>query len=153
MKEQLIYYSVKFFAEFVRILPINLALAIGKGIGMIAYYLDPKHKSLAYANLNTAFAHEKNPGEIKKITKKLFQNYGQNLIELLRMPLLSSEKFKDILTIEGKENIHESLKQNKGVILLAMHFGSWEIASLSCAMLGHPYKVLVKPQQKYSKLD
>ena len=34
-----------------------------------------------------------------------------------------------------------------------MHFGSWELASLSCAMLHLPYKVMVKPQTRYSRLD
>lgn len=46
----------------------------------------------------------------------------------------------------------KALEQGRGVILLAMHFGSWELASLACAMMGRPYKVVVKPQRN-SRLD
>jgi KDO2-lipid IV(A) lauroyltransferase len=126
---------------------------IGKGIGVFAYYFDIKHKSRAYANLKIAFADSKSPNEIKQITKQLFKNYGQNLIELFRMPLLTPAKFDRVVTVEGKDHVSKALQQGKGAIILAMHFGSWELASLSCAMLGYPYKMFVKSQEKHSKLD
>ncbi len=153
MKESIIYYSVKFLGFIIRLLPLGYALAIGRGIGILFYYFDRKHRAQVYANLKTAFANEKDGHELKKITKKLFKNYGQNLIDLLRLPLLNKSKFSEIVSIEGKEHVEASLKKGRGVILLAMHFGSWELASLSCAMLGHPYKVIVKPQHKYSRID
>jgi len=152
LKESIVYYSIWIFGFFVRRLPVGVAAWIGKRIGMFAYYFDIKHKSRAYANLKMAFAHLKSPDEVKQITKTLFKNYGQNLIELFRMPLLTHEKFDQFVAVEGKENIIDSLKQGKGVIMLAMHFGSWELASLSCVRLGFPYKVFVKQQKKYSKL-
>ncbi|MBN1869450.1 MAG: mitochondrial fission ELM1 family protein [Candidatus Omnitrophica bacterium] len=153
MKESIIYYSVRAFGFFIRSLPIGMALGVGKGIGMLAYYFDIKHKSRAYSNLKMAFAHCKTPNEIKLITKQLFKNYGQNLVELFRMPLMTKDKFDRIVKVEGKEHVTESLKLGKGVIILAMHFGSWELASLSCAMLGYPYNIFVKPQPKHNKLD
>lgn len=132
---------------------MSLALGVGKFIGLMAYYFDTKHKSQAYANLKMAFADSKSPEELKQITKELFKNYGQNFIELFRMPLLTPEKFKKLVKIEGNEYITESLKEGKGVIFLAMHYGSWEMASLACAMLNYPYKVIVKEQTKHSRLN
>ena len=152
-KESIAFYSIKFFGIFIRKLPVNIALMIGRMIGMVAYYFDIKHKSQAYRNLRQAFSNTKSPEGIKQITKDLFKNYGQNFIELLRMPLMNAERFKEFVKIEGQENIDESLKEGKGVILLAMHFGSWEMASLSCGLLGYPYKMFVNPQTKNSKLD
>ena len=149
----MLLYILKMFGFFIRCLPLSLSLWIGKLIGLFAYYFDVKHKSQAYANLKTAFAQDKSFNEIKKITKNLFMNYGQNFIELFRMPLMNFQKFDKYVKVEGKENIEDALKQGKGLILLAMHFGSWELASLSCAMLNFPYKVMVKSQMKYSKLD
>jgi KDO2-lipid IV(A) lauroyltransferase len=119
---------------------------------MCAYYFDIKHKSRAYANLKMAFAHTRSPHAIKQITKQLFKNYGQNLIELFRMPLVTPEKFDRFVTVDGQEHVTDALQHGKGVIMVAMHFGSWELASLSCVRL-YPYKVLVKPQKRYSRLD
>ena len=66
---------------------------------------------------------------------------------------MNSSKFEEVLTFEGQENVTDALTGGKGVIMLAMHVGSCEISSLSCALLGNPYKVVVKPQSKYLELD
>jgi len=153
LKESIAYYSIRTFGFFIRCLPVSAALWVGKGIGMFAYYFDIKHKSQAYANLKIAFAHTKSPNELKQITKRLFKNYGQNLVELFRMPLMSPKKFDQVVTVEGKGHVSKALEQGKGAIILAMHFGSWELASLSCAMLGYPYKMFVKTQKRNTKLD
>ena len=152
MKESILYYSVRALGFMIRRLPGSWALWIGKRIGMCGYYFDIKHKSRAYANLKIAFSQTKSPDEIKQITKQLFKSYGQNLIELFRMPLVTPEKFDRFVTVEGKEHVTDALKLGKGVIMVAMHFGSWELASLSCVHL-YPYKVLVKTQKRYSRLD
>src|SRR3989338_87809 len=152
--ENVVYWIVRGLGFFMRILPDWAAAKLGRVIGFFAYYIDVKHRALSYGNLKTAFAKTKTPDEIKRINKQLFINFGQNCVEMLRLPLLNSvDKFEKYVKVEGKENIYESLKKEKGVILLAMHFGSWEMASLSCAMFGRQYKVMVKPQKKFSKLD
>lgn len=151
--EYLSYIIIKSFGVIIRLFSDRVAVAIGRGIGLLVYYFDVKHRSLSYGNLKIAFAKTKTPNALKKINQRLFRNFGQNLMELLRLPLLNSSNFSKYVKVEGKEHLENSLKKGKGVILLAMHFGSWELASLSCAMFGSPYKVIVKPQKKFLKLD
>lgn len=150
--EYLVYWIVRFFGFVIRHLPIPWALGFGRAIGVIRYYTDIRYKSIVYSNLKIAFASTKTPNELKEITKSLFKNFGQNIIEIFLMPLINSKNFDQFIKIEGKEHVREALKQGKGVILLAMHFGSWEMASLACFMLDTPYHVIVKPQKKFSKL-
>ena len=149
----LTYIAVKGLGFIISRLPIKTSLALGRFAGTVAYYLDRKHKSLAYANLKIAFAKTKKPSEIKRIVKRLFKNYAQNVIELLRLPLIHAQGVEKFVKVEGKEYVYESLKKQKGVILLAMHFGSWELSSLMGTMLKCPYKVIVKPQNRFSRLD
>jgi Kdo2-lipid IVA lauroyltransferase/acyltransferase len=153
LAELILYYIVKTFGAFVRLLPVSWALGLGRLMGRCAYYFDVKHKSIVQANLKIAFADTKSPREIRKISKDLFKNYGQNLIELFRLPLMTQKKFSQYVTIEGKEHVDAAVKKGKGVILLAMHFGSWEMASLTSAMMGYPYRMIVKPQKRFSRLD
>ena len=151
---EIFYYLIlRTFGFLVRLLPVNAALALGRLMGMIVYYFDIRHKRIVSSNLKVAFAKSKGPNEIKQVTKQFFQNYGQNLIEFFRLPLMNREKFAQLIRVEGKEHVTAALQKKKGVILLAMHFGSWELASLSCAMMEQPYKVIVNPQKRYSKLD
>ena len=152
LSELIMYWAVKAFGAVVQILPIRMSLFIGKMLGMMAYYLNAKHRKIAYSNLNVAFSKTKSPEEIRRIAKETFANFGQNLIELFRFPLMNTDKFREFVQLEGAEHIDNAIKDGRGVILLAMHSGSWEMANLIGAMLGHPYKVLVKPQEKFSRL-
>ncbi len=152
-KESLYYWLVRIFAAFIRAMPLGMALWTGRRVGSAGYYLDKKHRALAYSNLKVAFAREKKPAEIRRIVKRLFKSYGQNMIELLRLPLITPEKVREHVRIEGEEHLQAALDERKGVIMLAMHFGSWELASFSCSTLGAVYKVMVKPQTRYSRLD
>ena len=86
--EYLVYLFARAFGFVVSHLPVNAALWIGRVIGSLGYYVDRKHKSIAYSNLKIAFAKKKKPSEIRRIVKRIFQNYGQNLIELFRLPLI-----------------------------------------------------------------
>ncbi len=151
--DYLVYLIVRSISLFIRFLPAGMALGVGRVTGLIAYYVDIKRKSLVYLNLKVAFAQDKKPCEIKRLTKQFFMNFGQNIIELLRLPLMNTQNFEDFVEVEGKENVDEAAKKGNGVILLAMHYGSWEIASLAPAMMGRPYKVFVKPQPRFKRLD
>ena len=147
------FYLAKFFGLFIRPIPMGTALAFGRAIGILGYYLNAKHKTIAYSNIKIAFAKTKKPSEIKRIVRRVFENYGQNLIELFRLPLIFKEGCEKYVRVEGREYVYEELKKKKGVILLAMHFGSWELSSLMSTFLNHPYRVVAKPQEKFSKLD
>lgn len=153
LKHYILYHSFRLVSWFVRLLPLKMALAFGRGIGRIYCFFDAKHRKLAYINLKIAFSNEKSPEEIAQIYKDFFKNIGQNMIELMRMPMMNKDKFNQSVDVVGAEHLEEALKGGHGTILLAMHFGSWEIASVAAAMLGHPYKYFVKPQEKYTQLN
>ncbi len=150
--EYLIYCSVKAIAAFFRFLPAGAALWIGRLFGRIAYCFDLRHRAMAYANLKVAFSASKSSEELRRITRDVFEQCGQNIVETLRLPRYSSENYREVVEIEGEEYVHDALRRGKGILFVAMHFGNWELASLACASLG-PYKLVAKPQTKMAKLD
>lgn len=148
--EFLAYWSVRIFGAFVRFLPISIAIAIGRFAGRIGYYFDRKRKKTVYANLKIAFAGKKEACEIKLIARKFYCQIGQHAIELLRLPMTDPQRF---IQVEGKEHVDLAMRKGKGVILSAMHFGSWELCNFIEKLLGYPYRVMVNPQPKHSRLD
>ncbi|MCA9404127.1 MAG: hypothetical protein KC897_10120, partial [Candidatus Omnitrophica bacterium] len=76
--ESIAYYAVRGIAGILRRLPVNAALAFGRGVGWFMFYVDRRHKELAYANVTKALGHEKSPREIRAIVKKLYKNIGMN---------------------------------------------------------------------------
>ena len=135
------------------ILPAGLIAWLGRIMGNIGFYLDKKHRAIAYTNVRIAFGDTKNIKELNRIVKGSFQNFAQNLFELLRLPIIDSKYVDRFVKIEGKEFIDRAIQKQKGLILLAVHFGSWELANAVCAISNYPYKLVVREQAKFRRLN
>lgn len=146
MKESILLFILRVFSFFVRQLPFKAALGVGRCFGMFAYFISKKYREQVYSNLKQAFASEKRPSEIRVITKKFFCSFGENIVDFMRMPLSTKENFENLIAVEGIPDVKKALEGGKGAILLAMHFGSWEMASFACSVKGLPYRVFVKEQ-------
>ncbi|MDI6758688.1 MAG: ELM1/GtrOC1 family putative glycosyltransferase [Candidatus Omnitrophota bacterium] len=144
---------VKLVGFFIRRLPKNFSLFLGRRLGDLFFCFDLKHKAIAYSNIKTALESEGLlPSKLSKITREFYQAFGQNLIEIFFVPLIDKNYLDKYVAFEGLENISISLKKGKGAILLVVHEGSWELSNVICANLGFPF-VLFGRAQKYPRLN
>lgn len=145
------FIGVKVIGGLLCCVPLCMALWIGRRIGDIAYFFNSKRRSIAYANLKSAFP-QKGSREISKILKAHFENLGMSVVELLKLPVMGKRYLARHVTMKNAERIEEGLAQKKGVILLTAHFGNWEAASLAVNSLGYKMSVFAR-EQKYRRLN
>lgn len=142
---------IKFLSVACCCFPLRPALWIGRRLGNIALIVNSKRRAIAYANLKSAFP-EKKTGEIKKILKSHYESLGMNIVELLKLPVLKKSYLRKYIKLLDFDKIERSLEKGKGVILLAAHFGNWEITSLAVNSRGHSVSVFAR-DQKYRRLN
>lgn len=130
----------------IRVLPLGMSLFLGRRLGELFYYLDIKHKVIAYANIKTVFGTQFSPRELGKLTQDFYRRFGQNLIEIFFIPIVDKEYINKYITLENMNYIDEGFKRGKGVILLGVHVGSWELSNIICANLGFPFSLFVRDQ-------
>ncbi len=146
--ESIVYYLIKAVSFVIVLLPLGFALWIGRMIGTIGYYSGFKGKRIAYNNLRIAFCGTKTDQEIRQILKQCYEHFGQNIIELGRLPLTGKTGYQKIVRLEGKEHIEQAMGRGKGVIFLAIHSGNWELSSLVGSMIGYPYNLIAHVQKR-----
>lgn len=155
-KDSIIDYSVcillKVLGPIIRKLPIKFTFFLGAKLGELFYYFNPKHKSIAYANIKTVFAERLSPARINNLTRKFYRTFGQNLMEIFLTPAVNQKYINKYIKIEGLNYIKEGFKKGKGVILLGAHEGSWELSGIICANLGIPFNLFVRGQ-RYPRLN
>jgi len=108
---------------------------IGNILGGLAYLLDARHRRIAKRNLR--FAYPEWPlDKINRLSRKTFQNMGITLLEICQMTCFSKEDILQKVRIRGKENLLNTIKSPKAVIMISAHIGNWEMCSLflSCYM-------------------
>lgn len=153
MGESILCSIIKIFSYLLRLLPLRVALTIGKAIGYGMFIFSTKRKRQVYLNLRKAFAKTKSDEEIKQIILKVFTHFAQNFIEIALIPSFSDESVKSMVTIEGEEFILKARAQKRGLIMLTMHYGNWEMANQRLSVMEINYKMFKRDQHRHNKLD
>jgi KDO2-lipid IV(A) lauroyltransferase len=139
----ILFRLVSFFTSF---LPLNFSLFLGRRLGELIYLFDRKHRRIAYANIRHALSDQLGYRECARVTRRGYQAFGQNLIEISFIGRINKGYLEEYIHIENKDNIAAAFKRGKGVIFLAVHEGNWELSNVICANLGFPFTLFVRDQ-------
>jgi len=143
---------LRLLGPLIRSLPFYVSFSLGARLGELFYYFDRKHKAIAYANIKAAFGAELSPQGLKNLTKDFYRSFGENIIEILLIPLVDEAYINKYIILEGRQHIFEGFKKGKGVILVTVHAGSWEFSNVICANLGFVFNLFIRGQ-RYPRLN
>lgn len=135
-RRSLLYPFARLISFLVYPLPLRIATKIGALVATCAFYLVSKERKRTLAHLKMAFGNEKPDKELRGIALRVFQNLGRNAVEWISFPKLSQGWFDKNITNVGVENLDIARKRGKGTIVLASHFGNWELLSANLNHLG-----------------
>jgi len=134
-------------------IPLRTALWIGRRVGDVAYWAVYPRTRVALDQLASALGDRLGPGERRDIVRRMYENFGQGVVEFLRLPrLIASGGLDNLITVEGEAHVQEAFAQGKGVLILTAHYGNFELLSAFFAARG--YRVnLVTRRLKNGVLD
>jgi len=139
----ILFRAVSFFTSF---LPLNFSLFLGRRLGELIYLFDRRHRAIAKANIRKAVVDNGDYRSAVRITRKAYQAFGQNLIEISFIPRINKQYLEKYIHLENRDYIDAAFKRGKGVIFLAVHEGNWELSNIICANLGFPFILFVRDQ-------
>lgn len=91
-----------------------------------------------------------NDKKIRRIANRIFTNWAKNIVDFLKLPIISKEKLKQRVEIEGLENLDNALKKGRGAVIISAHIGNFEWAACRIAVEG--YKIWVLSLVRKNKL-
>ena len=134
---------------FISILPFRLLYALSDSLYILMYYVFRYRKQTVIDNLRLVFP-EKSDHEIKIITKKFFHHFCDMILESIKSMNISLESMKARYTFKNLDIIKEFEKQNKSIVLMCAHYGSWEwIFILQTYTTHRGYGIYKRLQNKY----
>jgi KDO2-lipid IV(A) lauroyltransferase len=145
IRHQIEYLFTRGVGTLVQILPYNAAIFIGSFLGDLAFSLLRIRRKVAIDNLKRAFGQTYTEKEFKKIAREAYRNIGRGFVEYAMFPALKNRLDK-LVEFEGLENFDKALKDRKGAVLIAGHFGSWELMGAATRQKGYPLDFLVGEQ-------
>ncbi|MCF7559981.1 lysophospholipid acyltransferase family protein [Sabulilitoribacter multivorans] len=121
----LIYILVYPFLWIISILPFRLLYLVSDGLYILIFRIVGYRKKVVYDNLRLVFPNKSND-EIKRITKVFYHHLCDMIMESIKSMTISEAEMKKRFTFTNVELIKEIENQNKSIILMCAHYGSWE---------------------------
>ncbi len=107
-------------------LPYRLQMALGRGLGDLAYYVVSERRRVATINLALCFP-EKTRHERKQLLREHFRSVGMGAVETAICWWGSAAKIRRLASIEGLHHLEDAAARGGGIILLSAHFTSLEL--------------------------
>jgi len=123
---------VDLFAAFIlrciRWFPLRVLRRFAKGLGIVTYHFAHSRRHIALSNLDLAYGNELTQGEKIRLAKGCFVNLITTGLELCYAPKLP-RPIGNMVDPTGKEHCLRAHANGKGVLLLVLHMGNWEVCA------------------------
>ena len=143
---------IKYFIQFLIIITLFLIFRI-LGLKFASYVsskitslFGPLFRSRDLINSNILKALPNlNQNEIKKISKKMWGNYGRILAEYVFIKHFRGSKFDNQIKVNGQEILEKIKKSNEPVIFISGHFNNFELMALHIEKSGVNLAAIYRP--------
>lgn len=132
------------FRTLLRVLPLSLADALGRGLGRLYRFVDRRRRRLVARNLALAFP-EKTAAEREAISREVFAHFGAIAADLVRSEAAPVEALLARVEVEGLEHARAAAASGRGVFFATPHLGNWEWANLVTGANGLPVTIVARP--------
>ncbi len=134
--QKVFFYLIMGLAVLVRSISRKKSTAIALFFGDFCYDTLKIRRKLVMQNLALTFP-EKNGTEISLIARQVYRNQAENVIEMLRLPMIkTAEDAAQLMDIDARDLMAKTIDQKKGGVLLSAHRQLGAACSV-CRVIGH----------------
>ncbi|MFO0959631.1 MAG: lysophospholipid acyltransferase family protein [Isosphaeraceae bacterium] len=137
--DYLVYLAIRAGVGLIQALTIEQSYAIARGLALVLYLVDRRHRAVAIDNLTHAYGDRYSPAERDRIVLQVYEHFCMLLMEIVHIPRkLHVTNWRDRITLKGHGPVIERLLDGGPVIMLTPHFGNWEMAGYLFGVFGFP---------------
>jgi KDO2-lipid IV(A) lauroyltransferase len=137
------YWAARLILAVFSMLPLRFSLRLGSCLSRLFYSFAEKLRRTGRRNLALAFP-ELSPPEQARLLSGCFENLGRLLGAFSHFEKESLETWREIIDIEGLEQLETARAQGRGIILFTGHVGAWELTSFALSLFDQPLSFLVR---------
>jgi len=143
-RQQSGYQAFMLLGMLVRSLKRTHSVGVAHLIGDVIFHVLRIRRTLVEENISLAFP-DKPLKEVRHIARQVYRNQAENIIEVLRLPLVKTrEDAEALIDIDPGDFLARTSDRGKGAVMVSAHFGNWELLGLCTGMLIAPLTIVVK---------
>jgi Kdo2-lipid IVA lauroyltransferase/acyltransferase len=132
------------------LIPLGPALALGGGLGRLAWLAGWKTRRRSLEHLADAFP-ERSEEERRRIARDMFVHMGRSAMELAAIRWFD-RRLDGYVELADPELLRQVMARGRGMVFVTGHLGNWELLARRIARAGVPNAVIAKASWD-AKLD
>ncbi len=126
-----------------KVVPLRICYFFADFVARFYYMLAREDKKGLAENLKVVLGENVDERVIKRHALDVFRNFAKYLGDFFKFPRFSREYISKHIDLVGDSYLEECRKAGKGVILLSMHLGNWELGGAVIGALKYPVSAIV----------
>ena len=123
--------------EFIAIAtPYPISYCIAAACAML-WFATGVNVGIIKKNISAALGLDPDDKKTHAIAKKIYINWGKNIMDFLKHSIISRERLRQRIEIKGLENLDSALTKGKGVVIFTAHVGNFEWGACRLAVDGY----------------
>lgn len=128
-----------------RIFPRQWLYRFADILADVGFYFFRGFRMRSLKNVGLALGKKLTTAQVEEIVRKSLQNFFRDFVEIAVALVISAEKLRAEIPIEGRENLEAALSKGHGVIVLSAHLGNFFLLGTRLATAGYATSVLINP--------
>lgn len=145
MRHWVEYLALRALIALIDALPDRVAEGIGATLGRLGYWPFRIRRAVAEDNVRRAFP-EWGEAKVQEVVRASYEHLGRELVVILRMPTKSKQQIIAMTNCDGLPEADAAFREGRGMVVVAGHFGNWEIGAAMMAARGYPLDAIVNRQ-------
>jgi KDO2-lipid IV(A) lauroyltransferase len=135
--DRVVYWCFRLTILLMRPLPLRLAYWIAGNVAIACYWLAfPRHRRALRANLAQVMGSE-DPARVEAAARRSFRNFGKYVVDFIHYPLITRDEVRRRLRFDRFAELDEAATSGRGVIVVTLHFGNWDLGGAALAALDY----------------
>lgn len=136
-----------------RPLPLGTAYVVAARVADVCYPLFRRQRRNLNENLARVLG-TRDRSEVDRVARQAFRNFGRFVVDFVHFPTMTRDEIRRRLRFDDWENLNALFHQGKGVVIVTLHFGVWDLGAASLAAHDYPVNAVgdVFPYPKLTEL-
>jgi len=133
-------------------LPLGVSYSVAQGMASALYALSPRLRDVAESSVAHLLGQAKGSREVSEAARRSMKNYAKNVVDLCwygGRPAGSKVR----VSFDGLDRLDAALREGRGVILVGLHLGSWDLGAAYLVRCHYPMNAVVLASSGNDGLD
>lgn len=142
-----LYVALRCAHALLPYLPLSLAYLLADLAGLVAFAVVPSARRSICQNLSVVTGKSAGSRAVRRLARDAFANDAKNWVDTMRIRRVSDQEIRQAVEIEGWDRLESALAAGKGLILVTMHLGNYDLVGQVITARGHRLTIPVERMQ------